>query len=361
MSERKIDSTELVALTEQTFDPAVMFDPMKVETLLALIEEKAMDFEADINTKPGQDKFRSQAFNVAKIKTAWITEGKDQNRAINIEVKERNAQCNKIDDRLSAVQAKARQPLTDLENAIKIEEAEHSRLMLMLGERKNTPSDLSVPKLASLLDLTKAIEITGDILGDNYSAATVAKEQAVNSLQEKLGGRIQHEKDQAELAVLREEKAKQEEAATKERIEKEQAARDEQIRKDAEAKAKREEEQRSKAESERVEREKAEEAEKLADAERRIEEEKASKAAAIAVAQKEERARIEKEQEAKEEEERVERQKAAVISANKNHRDIIDNDAKEALIKICGLTAVTAAKVVKTISNGNIPKTSINY
>ena len=164
MSERTIDSTELVALTSESFDPAVMFDPLKVETMLALIEEKAVEFEADINTKPGQDKFRSQAFTVAKIKTAWINEGKDQNRAINIEVKERNAQCNKIDERLSAIQARVRQPLTDLENAIKIEEAEHKRLILLLVECKNCPSDSSIDELSSLLGRTKGIEITGDIL-----------------------------------------------------------------------------------------------------------------------------------------------------------------------------------------------------
>lgn len=383
MSERNIDSTELVALTEQTFDPAVMFDPMKVETMLALIEEKAVEFEADIDTKKGQDKFRSQAFTVAKIRTAWIKEGKDQNRAINIEVKERNSQCNKIDERLSAVQDKVRKPLTDLENAIKIQEAEHSRLMLMLGERKNIPSDLSVDELSSLLGRTKAIEITGDILGDNYSAATVAKELAVNSLQEKLDNKIQAVKDQDELAELREAKAKQEDAATKERKAKEQAARDEQIRKAAEVKAKMEAEEKlvkaeaaklkaiqdkkdaaASAERERIAAHKKAEAEKveaLAEANQ-----KAKEAAEQAEVDKKEWILREKEKAeqrdrdrlAKEKKEREAAEKKAAAKGNviKIHKGIVKD-----IIACTSITEAQANELIKMQVSGKIRNLTINY
>lgn len=361
MTERIVDSTELVALTSETFDPAIMFKPVKVETMLALIEEKAVDFDADINTKPGQDKFRSQAFTVAKIRTAWIKEGKDQNRAINIEVKERNAQCNKIDERLSAVQAKVRQPLTDLENAIRMEEADHKRLMLRLDELKNSPSDLSADQLSALLVKTKETEIGGDILSDSYSAATVKKETAINSLQTKLANKIQYDKDQAELDELRADREKSE----KERVEKlketERAEREEQIRKDEAEKQSLENERRARAERERVEREKQEEAEKLKDAERRIEEEKASKAADIVQAQKDERTRIEKEQAEKAEAERIEREKTKKKVAAKGHRTKIHKGIVKDIIASTSITEAQANEFISMQVSGKIKKVTIDY
>lgn len=364
MTERIVDSTELTALTKETFDPAVMFEPMKVETMLALIEEKAVDFKADISTRPGQDKFRSQAFTVAKIRTAWIKEGKDQNRAINIEVKERNAQCNKIDERLSAMQAKVRQPLTDLENAIKIEEAEHKRLMLILGERKNCPSDLSVDELSSLLDKTKEIEITGDILGDNYSAATTEKELAVSSLQGKLDARVKHDEDQAELAKLRAEREEREKEEAQKKKKQKQVDREEQIRKEAAAKAKKEaaeklvkkEAARKKAVQDKKDAAKEAEQARITAAKKA----EADKKAAVAAAEKK----------AKEEAEQKERDRLAKIeikrltdekrAADKKHRAKIDKEIEKALVGM-GMAKEVAKNLIPLLATGNIPHTTINY
>lgn len=365
MSERTIDSTELVALTEETFDPAVMFEPVKVETMLALIEEKAVDFDADINTKPGQDKFRSQAFTVAKIRTAWIKEGKDQNRVINIEVKERNAQCNKIDERLSAIQAKVRQPLTDLENAIKIEETEHKRLMLMLGERKNCPSDLSVDELSSLLDRTKVIEITGDILGDKYSEATRAKELAVNSLQTKLDNKIQHDKDQAELAKLRTEREEREKKEAAERADKERADREEKIRKEAAGEAKKN--AAEKLAKEKAAKQKAiqdkKDAAKKAEQDRIAAEKRAEEDKRLAVEEAERKAKEEAEQKerdrlAKIEEERVADEERA---ANAENREKIKTESTRFIRGILGTSRSQADAIFEAIANDEVPHITVKF
>ena len=372
----QIDSTALVALTDQPFDAATMFVADTVDSTLDLIEEKAMDFVADVSTKKGRDAIRTRANMVPKIKTIWVTAGKDINRAERVSIDARNKECNKIEERLGEIKVKVREKLTNYEAAQKKIEADQKEIIRLLISYYNTPADSAIEYLEKCIADIKLVEIDGDILSDCYIRATQSKESSLASLEKKLADRIQHDKDQAELTELREKNAKQEEENAKreaaeaesraeEKEKKERHEREEKIRKDAEAKAKKE--AAEKLAKEREAKQKAiqdrKDAEARAEREKKEAVEKAKLEAEEAVEEAERKAA--EEAEAKERgrlaKEKSEREGAEKKAANKKHRAKIKEEACCFIGGAFGLPSDQVEDIFDSISAGEVPHITVNY
>lgn len=326
-----VDPTESELMLSEKFKSLTamkLFETSTIEKVVSYVTKKAKAHTPDIKTDKGRKAIASNSAEVSRSKTFLEKIGKAKSAEIKKDAKTLDASRKYMKESLDELRDEMRQPLTDWE------EDEKARV--------------AAEELAEQIETARGEAIAEDDLFNRHREVE-RKEAKIMAEQEK------------QAAEKAERERIESERLAKEKEEKEQAARDEQIRKKAMEKEKLEAEQRAKAESERVEREKQEEATKLADAKRRIEEEKASKAAAITLAQKEERERIEREQAAKEESERIEREAADKKAANKAHRAKIKEEAVKFIVGIEGVTGKQAEAIFDAISFGDVPHITVGY
>jgi hypothetical protein len=93
------------------------------DDLLGRLAEKVRAFQPDISTKKGQDAIRSLAAEVASTKMDLIRLGKGLTEGWRRSTAAVNAECKVIEERMDALKAQVRQPLTDLEEAEKARRA----------------------------------------------------------------------------------------------------------------------------------------------------------------------------------------------------------------------------------------------
>jgi hypothetical protein len=390
-----IDSLAIVA--------AEFFKPSGSDAILATLEAEVRKqaAELDISTDAGRKAIASLAYKVAKTKTGLDSARKDLVADKKAEVKAIDEEGARILERIEALQAEVRQPLTDWENGNKVRVAGHEGTIVTLQAYVAWASDnwQTAPIADIEANLKEVREFERD-WQEFVKRGKQARDLAEIALAEALDRRRTRDAEQEELKRLRAEKAQREErerieaAAEEARAaerrkaeaqmeEQRQAAEAERIRVENErneaaaraqqAEAERiqaeeraaselqESERRAQAERERAERQARETAERV-ERERVEAAERAQRDQDAAVAA--ERGRLEAEQRdrdrlAEEDAERI-RVETAKRERNKAHRRSIEAAAVQGLILCCG-DEVTALAVVEAISAGKIPNVKIEY
>ncbi|MGB3705243.1 MAG: hypothetical protein WA983_08005 [Castellaniella sp.] len=352
------ESTELVTLPAREVALQVYSTAGGLDPLIEEIRNKVSGVVYDMTTAKGRAECASDAFKVAKSKTAIEKLGKALSAEYKEIPKKIDAERRRAFDALEALQAQVRQPLTEWE------EAEEARVQRHRGalagiETLLTNCGETSEALRNALKFAEMVEI-GPEWEEFETEAHRAKARAIETLTAALAAREKYEAEQAELARLRAEAEARRIQDEKDRIAREAA---EAATKAAEAKAQAEREAaarreaQAKAAAEQAERERLEAIERQKQAEARAEAEKlaaeqrakdAAEAARLAEIQRQadEAARIEAEQKARE--------------ADRAHKAKTNNAAVAALVA-GGLTAEAAKLAVTLIAQGKVPAVRINY
>lgn len=316
----------------------VFTGPQGVEKILADIEAKVAAFAPDLSTVSGRKAIASLAYKVSQSKVVLDDLGKGlvadwKTKSAAVDAARKIAR-----DRLDALRDKARQPLTEWE------EAEAARI--------------AAERLAQEIE-----EAHADAL---MAHALYLKAKELESREAELA-RIEAErlaKEEAEREATRQ----KEEA---ERLERERKEREERIAREAAERARREAEEaaaRAVAEAERKERE-AREAAERAERDRIASEARAKAEQDAAVKAAEERARVEaerierdrlaKEAAAAAEQKRL-ADEAAKKAADVEHRHKVNQEALAGLVA-AGMTEAKAKEIIKAIAGGLVPHISVKY
>jgi len=355
----EVETTELVTLPPRETALQVYSTPGGLDPLIEQIREKVAGTVYDMSTAKGRAECASDAFKVAKSKTAIEKLGKALSAEYKEIPKKIDAERRRAFDALEALQAQVRQPLTDWERA---EEARVARLksgVEWFHLRAEENRDLDSAELRASIEEVGA-RVVDESWEEFEAEAHRMKARALDSLTQALAAREKYEAEQAELARLRAEAEARRiqdekdriareaaEAATRAAEAKAKAEREAAARREAHAKAAAEQAERARLEA--IERQK--QAEARAEAERLAAEQRAKDAAEAArlaeiQRQADEAARIEAEQKARE--------------ADRAHRAKTNNVAVAALVA-GGLTAEDAKLAITLIAQGKVPAVRINY
>ncbi len=298
-----------------------------VDGLLDAIAKKAREHDPDLSTDKSRKEIASNAYKVAQSKTFLDGLGKDFVAAQKAEIKVTDENRKLIRDTLDALRDEVRKPLTDYE------EAEKERIAKEKAEAEYQTAWEDALHENDLFDRQREIE-----------------------------------RKEAELRRQEEERKAKEEA---ERIERERAERENRIAEEAAERARQEEAAKAKLAQEKAEREKraAEERAKQAELEKEIAEQRRIKDAELA---EQRRAQAIKDAEAKakrdaEERERQrlakeaeERKEAERKAKHHAHRKSVNNAALACFEKN-GIETEIAKRIITMISEGLIDHVTINY
>ena len=407
-------------ITLDALQPLQVFTENGLDPLIDKVEKEARSIVLDISTEKGRKEVASLAHKIAKSKTALDKMGKDLVSGWKEQAKKVDTERAKAWDRLEALQKEIRQPLTEWEDRETARIARHEANLAEIesGGRYTLENWQTLP-LDAMRDRLKEIEADAGLDWQEFcvrAKQTIA--EASVSILSAIQKREAHDKDQAELARLRQEEAERKQREHEERLKAEAAAKakaeaEEKARKEAEAEAARVKVEQEKAEQERlrIQREKdaaedrakkAEEdriaaqqkaeADRMAaevkadkeriaaaeqakrdkeeadrrvakvEAERKASEERAKAAATVAA----EQAKLEAELAAKREREKIDAEKIAEAEAtakreaDKKHKARVNNEALAALVK-AGVPEDVGKKVVEAVAKKLVPHISIQY
>lgn len=277
-------------------NPVQIFaDPKLADDVIEKMRKDLLSVDRDISTQEGRDTIASLAYKVARSKTALDKMGADLKAEYMAKVKPIDAERSRLWDKMEALQKEIRKPLTDWEEADEKRKLAHETAISNLSAlavfmtsdpipTPRHPNNVAPEEIQARLD---ALPAAYDRSWEEFSArALQVRDRTLAALTEHHKAAVQHAKDQADLARLREEQAKRDQEerdrkiAEAARIEAEQKA-----AKAAEEKAAAEKAERDRIEAETQKRLQAEkeEREKAEAATRKAEQEKAeaeSKAAA---------------------------------------------------------------------------------
>lgn len=362
-----IPSAELVVAEPRRGD-VVLFNRGAYDQFEAKLREDLASFVPDLSTATSRKAIASKAFEVTKVKTTLEKQAKALTEEWRTKTKAVNDGRNLVVDRLDALAAEVRKPLTDWE------EAERARI----AECQAVIDGFVAAAVVTIEDTAATVRQRGsevylnkpdqERFGDMYDQAFIARGRAIETLKAALTRLEQEEADRAELEKLRaenearaakdvaereaREQAEREAEAARQadadRITAEQIAKDreEQIAKDAAAKAQREAEERHAAELQ-AERDRAAEIERAAQVERdRV-------------------AAAEAERERQAEADRVEAARIAAEDAkrakNQAHRAQFMGEAKIAIMAAGSIEEAAAVLIVKAIVADRIPHVSLEF
>ena len=355
----EVETTELVTLPPRETALQVYSTPGGLDPLIEQIREKVAGTVYDMSTAKGRAECASDAFKVAKSKTAIEKLGKALSAEYKEIPKKIDAERRRAFDALEALQAQVREPLTEWEQAEESRIALHKADIEDLSYQAEMLDGMNSQELRTRLNLVNSTKID-DSWEEFEAEAHRVKAKAIETLTAALATREKYEAEQAELVRLREAEAQRLEKEREERIAREAA---EDARREAEAKAQAEREAsaqreaQAKAAAEKAERERLEAIERQKQAEARAEAERlaaeqrardAAEAARLAEIQRQadEAARIEAEQKARE--------------ADRAHKAKTNNTAVAALVA-GGLAQESAKLAVTLIAQGKVPAVRVNY
>lgn len=311
----------------------------QIEEILAKVEREVMSFVPDVTTAKGRKEIASLAYRVSQTKSYLDGLGKDLVADLKEIPKLIDANRKTVRDRLDALRDRARQPFTEWEAEQERIKAEEQARIKAEEDRKRFESDHEIALLM------------------NEKHDREAKEKAEEAERQRIAHEEELKRQAAEQAKREaEERAAAELAAAKKREE------------DAIA-AKAQAELLAKQAQERAEREAKEAQERTAklaqEAREQAEREKQEAIAAEQRKAQEEAARIKREAEQKEsarlaEEKRIADEKAK-READVKHRKAIGTDIVNALTANTSISREQAIEVLKTLMDGLVPRTQINY
>ena len=314
----------------------VFADETALAAVLDEIEQAARSIAPDVSTKKGRDAVASLAFKVARSKT-FLDEKLGKPLVADWKAKAAGVdRLRKIArDRLDALKAEVRQPLTDWEQAEADRQAAiRARIQAIRAEQE--AAHFQDVATASAEDIEAALErVAAVVIDDSFAELRAEAEQVKDATLYRLSQLLTQVRDReaAEAAAAAQRQARER---------RERAERDQRIAAEAAERARREAEQAAAAERERQDQA------RLA-AERRARE--AEQAAAEAAER--ERQRLAAEQ-------ARERAEAAARAADREHQAQIN---REVLADLCdlGLDEATAKRLIAAIARGQVAHVAIAY
>ena len=240
-----------------------------LDPLLDAITKEVESFIPDISTGKGRKEIASLANRVAKSKVLLDNLGKDLTSDWKNKAKIVDNERKRMREVLEALKVKARKPLTEFEQ---FEKERIKTIEARIQSMKNFQDDgledgLTSKEIRGILNCVKEI-IVNESFEELANAAATVKDAVVLKLEKRLNQRMEYEKQQEEINILKE----KEETRRKEDEERKRKEYEENLKKEAARKARIEAEEKSKKESEKKEQERLaaikekEDAEKLAKA-----------------------------------------------------------------------------------------------
>lgn len=353
-------STEIALIKMPTELSIVFASDEMIDVLLRQIEARVSEHQPDLTTAKGRDAIKSLAYAVSRSKTALLDAAKKLTEDAEAQIKAVRKQRQSVEDRLDALRDKARKPLTEWETAEENRKRALADRLRVFNPATTEDAARPAADLAAWLGIVNAVPID-ETWQEFAEQADLRKGRLVAQLTTLHVAAAQREEQEAELAALRAE-AEARRKADEQRAAEERAAR---AAADAAAAAQREAEQRAadaereRADAQRREVELAEVAARAAEQAKadaaeaaRIAAEKAEADKAAAVEAERKRAQREREDAELAE---LQRQK------NREHVGAIRREAKEALMKIDGVSEQIAVQIVLAIHADTIPHVSIKY
>lgn len=379
----KTETTTDLILIEENMPLADIWTPENVDAMIARLEKYNDEFTGDTTTAKGRKEIVSFSRKYSTSKVLVDGTGKELVDGWKSQAKVVDAQRKRFREACDRLRDESRKPVTDFENAEKMVVANQKRTLIRLADLYSVAGDLSAEVYGAYIAEVSAIVIDGDILSDFYTRGNREKEQTLKSLNQKLTAKIQHDKDQAELAQHREEQEKRQKKEAVENEERERKAREKSIKaqakKEATEKAAKKisdaKEATEKAEAEKIEAGEKAEREKVeaaahAEQEKKeaIEDErrKTKEAAEQAEVDKKEWILREKERAEQRESDRlakIEKERLAdeKRANDKENRGRINNAILEYLVANFDISEGAADAIVGDLDEGKIPHTSVDY
>lgn len=331
--------TALVTI-EPTTALAVFTDREKADAILARVKKIVAEFKGDVSTAKGRAEIASMAYKVARSKTYVEAERKklaDYHKEL---PKKIDATGKHFRDEFEKLQDEVRKPLTEWENA---EKARVQGIKDRIAHINTPiPEDSSSEGIKHAIEtIEKGLEID-DTFDEFKSEAQAAKDATLARLYQMMGVALKRESEAAELARLREEQAKRDQADREAKIAKDAA---EKATRDAEEKAARE-----KAESEARE------------LRAKLAQEQAEREAQRAKDDAERKAReaVEAEKRRVEAEAARQREEEAKREADKSNQFRVHSEAVDDLQAI-GVEKAMAIEIVYAVRDGKIRNLSLKY
>ena len=326
--------------------PDVFGEPRRLDAVLAEIESAARSIVADVDTERGRKALASLAAKVARSKTYLDGLGKDLVADWKRRAGEVDAQRRHLRERLDALKAEVRAPLTAYEQR---EADRQARIAAMIGALGQMPPDdpfTDSETIAERIADLQAVEI-GD--QDYAERADEARRVRAATLYE-LGRRLERvrERETAEAKAA---------AERQEHERRERAEREARIAAEAAEQARREAEQAAAAERQRI----------IAARDRAARGRIAAEQREIAAREAQARAERDAEQAAQRERQRLaeaqarEQAEAERRAADREHRRVVNRAAVHALLDHTHLSAGDAQEVIAAIADGKVPGVSIAY
>ena len=357
--------------------------------ILGKLAKELSGFEADVSTDKGRKEIASKAYKVAQAKQELIRLADRLKEGAQKTIKATNAEVRIIEDRMDALKASVRQPLTDFENREKARVAAHEAALAEINSFSAIPDNWPSGHIATRLEELEQSELRTRDWQEFTHRAIAAVKASHDSLKRAHNAALDREAEAAELERLRAEKAERDrqeaarlqaereariaaEAAERARLAAERKAAEEAAaaeRKVAEELARIDAEARkqaaaAEAERQRAERETREAEERATRAEAaKVAAEAKAKADAEAAARKAEADRIAA---VEAERQRVERERAAAEAADrkraadKAHRQKINSEALADLVA-AGLTEDTAKTAIVAVAQGRVRHIEVKY
>lgn len=354
--------------------------------VLEKMKKEVGSFVPDLTTAEGRKAITSLAYNVTRSKTYLDDIGKDMVAEWKEKAKSVDSKRRWMRDELDALRDQIKAPLVAWQKEEEERVAKISNTINNTIEAgKNAIQGYLSTTLDELLEIrTHVEEIDPEHgFGDFKDRMTEVRLEALEQIELAISHRNTYDVEQTELAELRAEKEKRDEADRIEREAREKAEREQREKEEREArekaiadKAKKEAEAREKqaikdkADAEKREQKAkadAEKAKKLAEKQAKEAKELAEKKAKEAKIQAEKDLKDAQEKAEREAREKLEREEQARKAEaekrerNTRHKAKINNEAVEDLVKNCKLSEEQAKIVVTQIAKKKIRNTSITY
>lgn len=338
----------------------ILTDGAKFDRFYEDVKRETDKLEIDLTTDSGRKRIASMAYKVAQTKTAIDDAGKTLTAEWRDKIGVVDKARRDIRDRMDALKAEVRRPLTEWEEA---EAARVDRVETLLSrwrsfgrvEIDDTPDDLT-----ERLEEMAATQIAGDEFGGHFDIAVNLRASLMDTLASARERMIKEAEDRTELERLRvanaervaAEQARQEEAEKRQR-EADEADRlaAEAAHAEAERKANEEAIAKRAAEAARAEAERLH-SEALAAEKRRADDAEA--------AQRAEAKRIADERAAQQAEAEHAAAEQAARDKDRKHRGDVMKAAKEAIMAL-GVDEDAAKKVVLAIVAGEVPNVTLRF
>lgn len=332
----------LVVLPPQETALDVYSKPGGLDPYIQQIRDAVDGLVYDMSTAKGRDECRSDAFKVARAKTAIEKLGKEVSAKLKEMPKIVDAERKRALEVIEGIQDEVRAPL----DAYEAQEAEriaaHKAVIANIAELATGTVGGKPVSIEQRMQLIEGFTVDDSLQEFKDEAASVLR-RTREMLAADLARHLKEKADAEELAKLRAEKEARE-----------KKDRDEQIARDAAAKA-------LKDAADKLKEEQDASAKREADAIAAANKAQADLKAAQDKAQHDADAAVERERKSVADAAKLEREAADKRAADTAHRATVNRAALADLVKHCGLDAETAKRVVTKIASGRIYSVSITY